>query len=156
MLEAEHDGSKPELRLGELNRPSKIIITQQLLVILARRNATLDLRLLQPPDLHHFLGNCPGRSQKFVAPHSKHAYFGTRIHPEQNCRWQRPSALLLKSAKSAAPIRDLVQQLLTAELGLRDQLVTHQSLARKTRGFLLVSTARSIRSSGIVLKANIP
>src|SRR5271168_5362609 len=38
---------------------------------------TLDLRLLQPPDLHHFLGNCPGRSQKFVAPHSEHAYFGT-------------------------------------------------------------------------------
>src|SRR5271168_2300806 len=37
---------------------------------------TLDLRLLQPPDLHHFLGNCPGRSQKFVAPHSEHAYFG--------------------------------------------------------------------------------
>ena len=34
---------------------------------------TLDLRLLQPPDLHHFLG----RSQKFVAPHSEHAYFGT-------------------------------------------------------------------------------
>ena len=77
MLEAEHDGSKAELRLGELNRPSKIIITQQLLVILARRNTTLDLRLLQPPDLHHFLGNCPGRSQKFVAPHSEHAYFGT-------------------------------------------------------------------------------
>src|SRR5271168_4241300 len=40
---------------------------------------TLDLRLLQPPDLHHFLGNCPGRSQKFVAPHSEHAYFGTSI-----------------------------------------------------------------------------
>ena len=77
MLEAEHDGSRAELRLGELNRPSKIIITQQLLVILARRNTTLDLRLLQPPDLHHFLGNCPGRSQKFVAPHSEHAYFGT-------------------------------------------------------------------------------
>src|SRR5271169_189382 len=38
---------------------------------------TLDLRLLQPPDLHHFLGNCPGRNQKFVAPHSEHAYFGT-------------------------------------------------------------------------------
>ena len=38
---------------------------------------TLDLRLLQPPDLHHFLGNCPGQSQKFVAPHSEHAYFGT-------------------------------------------------------------------------------
>ena len=82
MLEAEHDGSKAELRLGELNRPSKIIITQQLLVILARRNTTLDLRLLQPPDLHHFLGNCPGRSQKFVAPHSEHAYFGTSYHQE--------------------------------------------------------------------------
>ena len=79
MLEAEHDGSRAELRLGELNRPSKIIITQQLLVILARRNTTLDLRLLQPPDLHHFLGNCPGRSQKFVAPHSEHAYFGTSL-----------------------------------------------------------------------------
>src|SRR5271169_2709449 len=42
---------------------------------------TLDLRLLQPPDLHHFLGNCPGRSQKFVAPHSEHAYFGARLAP---------------------------------------------------------------------------
>src|SRR5271169_5164118 len=40
---------------------------------------TLELRLLQPPDLHHFLGNCPGRSQKFVAPHSEHAYFGTSV-----------------------------------------------------------------------------
>src|SRR5271165_5842800 len=77
MLEAEHDGSKAELRLGELNRPSKTIITQQFLVISARRSTTLDLRLLQPPDLHHFRGNCPGRSQKFVAPHSEHAYFGT-------------------------------------------------------------------------------
>ena len=69
--------SKAELRLGELNRPSKTIITQKLLVILAPSEPTLDLRLLQAPDLHHFLGNCPGRSQKFVAPHSEHAYFGT-------------------------------------------------------------------------------
>ena len=44
---------------------------------------TLDLRLLQPPDLHHFLGNCPGRSQKFVAPHSEHAYFGTSPNKSQ-------------------------------------------------------------------------
>src|SRR5271166_7004741 len=29
------------------------------------------------------------------------AFSDARIHPEQNCRWQRPSALLLKSAKSA-------------------------------------------------------
>ena len=33
--------SKAELRLGELNRPSKTIINQKLLVILARRNQLL-------------------------------------------------------------------------------------------------------------------
>jgi hypothetical protein len=27
-----------------------------------------------------------------------------RIHSEQNCRWQKPSALLLKSAKSAESV----------------------------------------------------
>jgi hypothetical protein len=36
---------------------------------------TLGLRLAEPPDLHHFLGNCPGRSQKFVAPHSEQRLF---------------------------------------------------------------------------------
>jgi len=29
------------------------------------------------------------------------AFSDARIHPDQNCRWQRLSALLLKSAKSA-------------------------------------------------------
>jgi hypothetical protein len=52
---------------------------------------TLDLRLLQPPDLHHFLGNCPGRSQKFVAPHSEHAYFGTSSDHERGAMLARKS-----------------------------------------------------------------
>src|SRR5271169_6869909 len=54
---------------------------------------TLDLRLLQPPDLHHFLGNCPGRSQKFVAPYSEHAYFGSRV--------LSPSVITLSSAMAS-------------------------------------------------------
>ena len=59
---------------------------------------TLDLRLLQLPDLHHFLGNCPGQSQKFVAPHSEHAYFGARV----NFR-ALAAGTPMKSTRTAAP-----------------------------------------------------
>src|ERR1700730_12774149 len=38
-----------------------------------------------------------------------------RIHAEQNCRWQKPSALLLKSAKSEE------SAVSTSEFGFRDR-----------------------------------
>jgi hypothetical protein len=47
--------SKAVLCLGERNRRSKIVLTQKLLVILARRNQLSAFGRQNRPDLHHFL-----------------------------------------------------------------------------------------------------
>ena len=110
MLEAEHHGSKAELRLGELNRPSKIIITQNVLVILARRNQLSTSGCSNRRICTIFLGNCPGRSQKFVAPHSEHAYFGTSLDPGEGraAEFMRRLEARMTARLSSAPEPTLI------------------------------------------------